>query len=116
MSLGSHYSPPLKRLQCARFDVGLPLNYDLSTTCFLDSDVADLLVCCNAAGCNAADYNAVDCNAADRTAADFHSNWCSHFLFCLTFATDCVFRLTSHSAFSDFSVCSDFFLMLHAVL
>ena len=37
MSLGSHYSPPLKRLQCAHFDVGLPLNYDLSTTCFLDS-------------------------------------------------------------------------------
>ena len=43
----------------------------------------------------------------------FYLTWCFCFLICLSCllcATDCVVRLT---AFSDFSVCSDFFLMLH---
>ena len=74
--------------------MGLPLNYNLSTTCFRGFAVVDLLVGCNYA----------DCNAAERTAADFYSTWCSHCLFSFMFATDCVVRLTSHSEFPDFSL------------
>ena len=109
MSLGSHYSPPLKRLQCAHFDVGHPLNYDLSTTCFLGSAVVGLLVGYNAVGCNAADSNAVDHNAADCIAADFHSTWCFDSDLVLCIGSD--FSVCLPFDFFDISVCSDFSLM-----
>ena len=91
------------------FYVGLPSNYDLSTTCFLGSAVVGLLLGYSTAGCNAADRNAADC-----TAADFHSTWC--FDSALVLCIDSDFSVCLPLDFSDFSVCSDFSLMLYAVL
>ena len=89
--------------------MGLPLNYKLSTTCFLGSVAVGLLVGYSAVGCNAA-----DCNATDCTAVDFQSTWWfdSDLVLCI----DSDFSICLPFDFSDFSVCSDFSLMQYAAL